>query len=301
MVTGTSLPSSMEARKPARRTPSGILVFALMGFLASDPLEAFAADETSGPASASEEQEEEQEQAETQEPEPAPAAEDAPGTRLHSIEVGGGLTRGYTNGVFTRFKVWEPSEYAVTVEFGTQHGFGRTDAAVGGSYLHHLASDATVTVGAAAGRSIFFPELLWGVAFAKPVADLGLSGGYLRRQWDDGGYSNEVTGGVNRWFAHWIVGGYVRYHWGEPNHFRSVGGGVGLSYYVWREYTFGVGFDIGDEVYREALFDLQPKGVNMVYSRWFSESSGINVRFDHGWSTFAGKITGITASWFKEW
>jgi hypothetical protein len=300
-MTRTGLRSNATGSLP------GILGFALAGFLASAPLEASSTEnDGSGPALPSEKKgqtqarELEQEQELEQEPAPAATAE-AQKTRLHSIEVGGSLTRGYTNGVFSRFRVWEPSEYAVTVDFGIQHGFGRTDAAIGGSYLHHFTSDTTVTVGAAAGRSIFFPELLWGVSFATPVQDLGLSGGYLRRQWDDGGYSNEVSGGVNRWFAHWIVGGYVRYHWGEPNDFRSIGGGVGVSYYVWREYTFGVGFDIGDEIYREALFGLQPKGVNLGYSRWLNESSGINVRFDHGWSTFAGKITGITASWFKEW
>jgi YaiO family outer membrane protein len=197
--------------------------------------------------------------------------------------------------------MWEPGEYALTVEVGTQHGFGRTDVAAGGSYLHHFTSDTTITVGVAAGKSIFYPELLLGVSLAHPLFGLDASGGYVRRQWKDGGYSNEVTAGANRWFDHWIVGGYLRYHWGEPNRFRSVGGGVGVSYYVWRKYTIGVGFDVGDELYREALYGLEPRGFNVGGSRWLDESSGINARFDHGWNTFAGRITGISVSWFKEW
>ena len=223
------------------------------------------------------------------------------GNRFHSIEVGGALSHGYTNGASSRLRIWEPGEYALTIDVGFQRGFGSTDGGIGASYEHNFTRDTAVTLSAAAGNSIFFPELLWGVSFRTPVRGLGATGGYLRRQWSDGGYSNEVSGGADRWFAHWIVGGYVRYHWGEPNRFRSVGGGVGVSYYVWKKQTIGAGFDLGDERYREPRPGLQPKGVNAGYSRWLDATSGVNVRVNHGWSTYAGEITGVSASFFKEW
>jgi YaiO family outer membrane protein len=221
--------------------------------------------------------------------------------RSYSLELGGGYSHGYTNGGFARFSFWEPGEYAVRFDFGVLSGFGESTAAFGGTYMHHLNYDTTVSVGLATSTGPLAPKFLGSVAFNRPFFDVGFSFGYARYEWGGGAYSNDVWVGAERWFSHWIVGGSVTHSRGQPGDIAGTRVGLGVTYYVWRKTYIGVGVDFGDEDYRDWLYGFNPRGVNLGFSRWFDDKQGVNVNLGHGWSSSVGRVTAIGASWFKEW
>lgn len=231
----------------------------------------------------------------SQEGEPAEAR---PKEVFYSVTLGAGFSHNYTDGEFARFAIWKPGRHGVTFDVGEQHDGSDSSVGFGASYWRDLDPVTTLSVSAGGGTAPFAPRFGIGASISRPFLTVGFSVGASYTEWRDGAYTAEVSVGATRWFPHWIVGGGAAYSQGEPADFMGWRGSVGLSYFVWRKTSVGVGVDFGELRQREFRFDTRSRGVNVGFSQWFTDKSGINLSAGR---SLDNDTYGFAGSWFKEW
>lgn len=242
--------------------------------------------------------------AEDQERPAAPAAAQAPTPTpppkevFYSILLGVGFSSNSTDGEFARFSAWKPYKHGINVDVGEQHNGDDSSVGVGLTYWRQLDSKTTCSVFASGGSAPFVPLVAFGASITRPLFTVGLSLGASYTDWRNGAYTTEVSVGAVRWLPHFIVGGSATYSQGEPADFMGWRGNVGVSYYVWHKTYVSTSVDFGNVRQREFQFDTRSRGVNVGFSQWLTETSGINVNFGRSIET---ESWGMSASWFKEW
>jgi len=228
---------------------------------------------------------------------------------VQSIEAGAGLgwydgDLGRSDGQFLRYGISRPYDFGLTLDVGRQHRFGETSFGGGVSLNKSLPGNASVTVGLSSGTGdVLAPRYRFDVSASYPVFETIVTAGYTRVQSKIENASDGYSLGLLRYFSHWIIGGHVRTDIGYPGRTYSTTVGVGATWYTWKQLYIGGGLDWGQVSYillpGRAEVDYDAVGGHVGVSRWFNETSGLNVRLDYGETSFY-RSGGITVSVFRE-
>lgn len=233
-------------------------------------------------------------------PQEPQAAQPAPKPKevFYSVTLGLGFSSNSTDGEFARFAIWKPGKHSITFDVGEQHAGGESSVGFGVSYSRSLDQKTGVSISATGGTAPFAPRIGIGGSISRPFFTVGFSLGASHTVWRDGAYTTDIGIGLVRWFPHLIVGGGATYSQGEPADFTGWRGNVGASYSVYRRTNVSVGVDFGKLRQREFRFDTRSRGVNVGFSQWFTDKSGINLSAGR---SLENDTYGFAGSWFKEW
>ncbi len=245
----------------------------------------------------------------------AEADGEEPASNYHrSIEIGcdfsfytGGLGEGY--GQFLRFGLWRPAVHTLFFDVSRSQRFGDSGLGFGASYTRHLPDALDLTVAAGTGTSDFLdPEYRLHVGARRAFLsrdNLAVLAGYTRTQSKADNSTDGFSLGLLYYAgAHWMLGGNLQYDIGHPGDTTSTMYGLGATWYRYKDIYIGGGYTTGDVSYliidaTDIRVDYPSEGWYIAASKWLSVRSGINLRFDHGTTSFYD-VDGFRLSYFRE-
>jgi YaiO family outer membrane protein len=232
----------------------------------------------------------------------------------HVLEVGVGLGRydfvgsgenSNFDSQFARYTRSRPWRDAWRFEIGRQHRFEESSLDGGLSYTRYVRR-TSFTAGLSSGTGhVLGPEYRLDLSVSRPFSDVIVALGYTRLVSKEANSSDGWGLSLTRWFGHWILSAGHRIDFGQPGDTESSSTSLGLTWYVWRRTYVGFGMSFGEVSYLltgpgAPLVDYYAHDYNLTLSRYLDDRSGINVRLDHGRTSFYD-IDGVTLSFFQEW
>jgi YaiO family outer membrane protein len=222
----------------------------------------------------------------------------------------GGDTSGY-NSQFGRYTRSRPSLDAWRIDVGRQGRFDTSSLDAGLSYTRFVGPTG-LTAGISGGTSdVLSNRYRLNLGVTHPIAGFQTSLGYSRTQSHGENSSDGWNLGLSRWFPHWIASASYNIEFGQPGDTQSGTMNLGLTYYVWRQTYLGGGISFGSVAYQlfgpgtpllaPALVDYDAWTAYLALTRYLTDHSGFNARYDHSDAKNIWTIDGITASYFHEW
>jgi YaiO family outer membrane protein len=230
-----------------------------------------------------------------------------------SAEIGwsyGSFTNdlGSAHGLFLNYTMAKPGNHALRFNVGRASRFDDTSYDVGVAYTQSLPSKTDVTAGISTGTGDFIaPDYRFDLGVARPcpgLENLVLNAGYTRLESKAENYSDGYNLGAALYYGHWLLGAGYRRDYGYPGKTISTGWNLDASWYIYRKTYLGAGVNWGEASYQllspgVVQVDYEVDGWFIGGSQWLNDVSGINARFDHGWTPFY-EIDTITVSYFRE-
>jgi len=231
-----------------------------------------------------------------------------------SIEVGCAFSNytdglGEGNGLFLNYRLSRPQSHTWAFSLGRDSRFSESSFGYGVTYTRHLPNTLNLIAGISSGTGQYLApkyRIYLGVQRSfLSKRNLILDAGYIRDQskaenrYDGWGLGATLYAG-----PHWLLGANVQYSIGQPGDTVSSLYGVGLTWYRYKNIYIGAGYNSGDVSYMlvsttNALVDYESSGWFIALSKWLTDHSGINLRFDHGSTSFY-RINGFIISYFHE-
>lgn len=230
-----------------------------------------------------------------------------------SAEIGwshGSFTNdlGSAHGLFFNYTMAKPGIHALRLSAGRASRFGDTSYDVGAAYTHSLPWRTDVTAGVSTGTGDFIaPDVRFDLGVARPCPGLDnllLNAGYTRINSKAVNYSDGYNLGAALYYGHWLLGMGYRRDYGYPGKTISTGWNLDTSWYIYRKTYVGAGLNWGEASYQllglgVVQVDYEVDGWYIGGTQWINDISGINARFDHGWTPFY-EVDTITLSYFRE-